>query len=275
MSGGVAGARAGTISLMFGGPAEVLEAHRSILDAFAGNVFHVGERAGQGQAMKLLNNFLSATALAATSEALAFGEANGLTLPVMLDVLNVSTGRNSATVDKFPNRVLTGTYDAGFHTALMAKDLRLYVEMVARSDTAMEVGSAVSTVWQAADASMPGQRLHRDLEAHLHPQLIGLTRRNMHFITHCLDKPGALDTRLAHYDEHRAYLANPSVHLVVSGPLLADDGETMIGSCFLTEADSRADVEAFNRGDPFYEHGVWDRDTIRIHAFLKRIDDRA
>ena len=74
----------------------------------------------------------------------------------MLDVLNVSTGRNSATVDKFPNRVLTGTYDAGFHTALMAKDLRLYVEMVARSDTAAEVGRAVSTVWQAADASMPG-----------------------------------------------------------------------------------------------------------------------
>ena len=74
----------------------------------------------------------------------------------MLDVLNVSTGRNSATVDKFPNRVLTGTYDAGFHTALMAKDLRLYVEMVGRSDTAAEVGSAVSTVWQAADAAMPG-----------------------------------------------------------------------------------------------------------------------
>ena len=75
----------------------------------------------------------------------------------MLDVLNVSTGRNSATVDKFPNRVLTGTYDAGFHTALMAKDLRLYVEMVAgAADTAMEIGSAVSTVWQAADASMPG-----------------------------------------------------------------------------------------------------------------------
>ena len=69
----------------------------------------------------------------------------------------------------------------------------------------------------------------------------------MFFITHCLDKPGALETRLAHYDEHRAYLANPPVHLVVSGPLVADDGETMIGSLFLTEADSKADVEAFNR----------------------------
>jgi uncharacterized protein len=97
----------------------------------------------------------------------------------------------------------------------------------------------------------------------------------MYFITHCLDRPGALDTRLAHYDEHRAYLANPPVHMVVSGPLVADDGETMIGSLFLTEAESRTDVEAFNRADPFYVYGVWDRDTIQIHAFLKRVDDRA
>ena len=97
----------------------------------------------------------------------------------------------------------------------------------------------------------------------------------MFFITHCLDRPGALDTRLAHYDEHRAYLANPSVHMVVSGPLVADDGETMIGSLFLTEAESKADVEAFNRADPFFVHGVWDRDTIEIHAFLKRVVDRA
>ena len=59
----------------------------------------------------------------------------------------------------------------------------------------------------------------------------------MHFITHCLDRPDALDTRLAHYDEHRAYLATAKVRLVVAGPLVADDGETMIGSLFLTEAD--------------------------------------
>jgi len=97
----------------------------------------------------------------------------------------------------------------------------------------------------------------------------------MHFITHCLDRPGALDTRLAHYDEHRAYLATATVRLVVAGPLVADDGETMIGSLFLTEADSKADVEKFTHGDPFFQHGVWDRDTIEIHAFLKRVDDRA
>ena len=74
----------------------------------------------------------------------------------MLDVLNASTGRNSATVDKFPNRVLTGTYDAGFSTALMAKDLRLYVDSLGRATTPDAVGRAVSAVWQQADAARPG-----------------------------------------------------------------------------------------------------------------------
>jgi 3-hydroxyisobutyrate dehydrogenase len=156
VSGGAAGARARTISLMFSGPAAVLAAHREVLGVFAGNVFHVGTAPGQGQAMKLLNNYLSATALAATSEALAFGEAHGLDLPLMLDVLNVSTGRNSATTDKFPNRVLTGTFDAGFHTRLMAKDLRLYVAMAERVGTQDTVGRAVSELWQATDAALPG-----------------------------------------------------------------------------------------------------------------------
>ncbi|MGZ4700301.1 MAG: NAD(P)-dependent oxidoreductase, partial [Ilumatobacteraceae bacterium] len=119
VSGGAAGARAATISLMFAGPTSVLDAERALLESFTGNIFHVGEHAGQGQAMKLANNYLSATALAATSEAVAFGVAHGLDMATMIDVLNVSTGRNSATVDKFPNRILTGSYDAGFSTAHM------------------------------------------------------------------------------------------------------------------------------------------------------------
>jgi 3-hydroxyisobutyrate dehydrogenase-like beta-hydroxyacid dehydrogenase len=155
VSGGVAGARAATISMMFAGPAEVLDANRPVLDAISGNVFHVGTRAGQGQAMKLLNNYLSATALAATSEAIAFGVAEGLDMRVILDVLNVSTGRNSASADKFPNRIVTGSYDAGFHTRLMAKDVRLFLDSVARTGTAATVAESVSDVWQRADAAMP------------------------------------------------------------------------------------------------------------------------
>ena len=156
VSGGVAGARAGTISVMFAGPAAVFEAHRDLLAAFARNVFHVGDRPGQGQAMKLLNNFLSATALAATSEALAMGSAHGLDLATMLDVVNVSTGRNTATSDKFPNRVLTGTYDTGFATRLMAKDVRLFADVASAVGTSTEVAAAVRAVWDACDSAMPG-----------------------------------------------------------------------------------------------------------------------
>jgi len=161
VSGGVAGARAATLSLMFAGSADVLADHRTVLEALAGHVFHVGTEPGQGQTMKLVNNFLSAVALAATSEALSLGQAHGLDLAVMLDVLNASTGRNSATVDKFPNRVLTGSYDAGFHTALMAKDLRLYTDVLADAATAGPIGRVVSDVWQRADAAMPGSDFTR------------------------------------------------------------------------------------------------------------------
>ena len=102
--------------------------------------------------MKLANNFLSATALAATSEAVAFGIANGLDMATMIDVLNVSTGRNSATTDKFPNRILTGTYDAGFSTAHMTKDVGLFVEGAAAAATAHTVAAAVTETWRGCDA---------------------------------------------------------------------------------------------------------------------------
>ena len=156
VSGGAAGARAATISLMFAGPSETLEAHRTLLESFTGNIFHVGDRAGLGQAMKLANNFLSATALAATSEAIAFGVAHGLDMSTMIDVLNVSTGRNSATTDKFPNRVLTGTYDAGFSTAHMTKDVGLFVDGASDVGTQSNVAAAVTDVWRACDAALPG-----------------------------------------------------------------------------------------------------------------------
>jgi len=94
----------------------------------------------------------------------------------------------------------------------------------------------------------------------------------MYFIVHCIDHDGALPLRLANYDAHKAYLATASVRTVISGPLLADDGETMKGSCFLLEADTKDAVVAFNRNDPFYAVGVWKQ--ISIHPFLKRVDNR-
>jgi 3-hydroxyisobutyrate dehydrogenase len=156
VSGGAAGARAGTISLMFGGPTAVLDEHRALLNAFAGNVFHVGERAGQGQAMKLANNYLSATALAATSEAVAFAMAHGLDMATVVDVINVSTGRNSASADKFPNRIMSDTYDAGFSTSHMTKDVGLFVDGAGAIGTAHAVAAAVNDTWHAAEEAMPG-----------------------------------------------------------------------------------------------------------------------
>ena len=129
VSGGQSGAIAGTITVMWGGPAEVLEIHRDVIMAIAKNLFHVGDQAGHGQTVKLLNNFLSGTAMAATSEAVAFGLSQGIEMKSLLDVVNVSTGRNTATSDKFPNRVLTGSYDAGFKTKLLTKDVGLFLDL--------------------------------------------------------------------------------------------------------------------------------------------------
>lgn len=94
----------------------------------------------------------------------------------------------------------------------------------------------------------------------------------MHYVVHCLDQDGAVATRLANYDAHKAYLAAATVKTVISGPLLADDNETMIGSCFVLEADSLAAVQDFNRNDPFNKVGLWK--TVSIRPFLKRVDNR-
>ncbi len=94
----------------------------------------------------------------------------------------------------------------------------------------------------------------------------------MHFIVHCIDHDDALPLRLAHYDAHKAYLAAADVRTVISGPLTADDGETMKGSCFLLEADTKEAVVAFNHNDPFNAVGLWKQ--VSIHPFLKRVDNR-
>ena len=89
-----------------------------------------------------------ATALAATSEAIAFGLANGLDMATMLEVLNVSSGRSAATDDKFPNHVLTEQYASGFANSLMAKDLRLYLAAVAQTGGPARVGEVTADVWE-------------------------------------------------------------------------------------------------------------------------------
>lgn len=93
----------------------------------------------------------------------------------------------------------------------------------------------------------------------------------MLFAIHAVDREGALAARLEAYDAHKAFLADASPHgiaIVMSGPLVADDGRTMVGSLLVVEATDRAAVEAFNRADPFHAAGIWEQVTIT--GFLRR-----
>lgn len=155
VSGGVRGAVAATLAIMVACPAPLFESLKPTLGLVAKNVFHVGEKPGQGQAMKMLNNFLSSVALAATSEAVSFGLARGLQMGTMLDVLNVSTGQNTATSDKFPRQIAPGTFAAGFATRLMAKDVRLYRDGVHETGTARAIGDLAAEIWSACEQAMP------------------------------------------------------------------------------------------------------------------------
>lgn len=94
----------------------------------------------------------------------------------------------------------------------------------------------------------------------------------MHFIVHCLDHAGMVDTRLAHYQAHKDYLGTASLKTLISGPLTASDGTTMIGSFFLYEADDIEAVKAFVGNDPFNRAGIWEK--IDIKPFIKRVDNR-
>ena len=155
VSGGRAGAIRGTVTIMWSGSAERMALIRPVLDSFAGSVFFVGPTPGQGQAMKLLNNYLSAVAMTATSEAIVFGLSHSLDMKTMLDVANVSTGQNSATQDKFPNRILTSTYDAGFRMALMDKDVALYLSEAKSAGTPASLCEQVATYWQKGMKQFP------------------------------------------------------------------------------------------------------------------------
>lgn len=157
VSGGRQGALKASITIIWSGPRAEMDRHQNILNLFSKNTFHVGDEPGQGQAVKLLNNFLSASAMAASSEAVLFGLAHGVDMKTIIDVVKVSTGNNTAIEDKFPNRILPGTYDAGFFAELLNKDVRLYNEFVQEAGTSNLMGERVAEVWNLVENSLPPQ----------------------------------------------------------------------------------------------------------------------
>ena len=156
VSGGVAGARARTLSVMYAGSEQACEVVAPVLAGLSDRRRRVGDRPGMAQALKLANNFLSATALAATSEAVAFGLSVGLDMGTMLEVLDASSGQSAATSDKFPNHVLTGRYAAGFANSLMSKDLKLYMAAVDTQDAPGVLGRTTGALWDRFAAAEPG-----------------------------------------------------------------------------------------------------------------------
>jgi 3-hydroxyisobutyrate dehydrogenase-like beta-hydroxyacid dehydrogenase len=147
VSGGVGGAERGTLAVMVSGPQADIAAVEPALKVI-GKIFVLGERPGLGQTMKLVNNVLSAAAMAATAEAMVTGVKAGLDPRQMLEVINAGTGRNTATEDKFAKAVLPGTFDLGFAAALMQKDVKLFLAEREALGVPTEVIEAVGRLFQ-------------------------------------------------------------------------------------------------------------------------------
>ena len=142
VSGGIKGAVNGTLAVMVSCPKATYEIVEPILKNF-GKLFYTGEKPGTAQTAKLANNLMAAAALVITSEAVAMGVKGGVDARVLIDIINASSGRNSASEDKFPRAVLPGTFDFGFTTGLSYKDVRLCVDEAEAMGVPMVCGSVV------------------------------------------------------------------------------------------------------------------------------------
>jgi len=142
VSGGVGGAKAGTLAIAL----SCLEQTRTQVEPILktlGRTFYIGEKPGLGQVVKLANNLLGAAALAVSSEVIVMGVKAGVDPKIMLEAINAGTGRNSATVDKFPRAILTRKFDFGFTTGLSYKDVKLCTDEAESLGVPMVVGTAV------------------------------------------------------------------------------------------------------------------------------------
>lgn len=150
VSGGVAKAVNGTLALMVSGPKKSFEDIEPLLAHFGKPIF-IGETPGAAQMMKLCNNLMAATSMAIAAEAITAGVKAGIDPSIMVDVINASSGRNNATQDKFPTAILNRTFDHGFATGLMFKDVKLCLEEIERMGLDLEVSRAVAATWKKSN----------------------------------------------------------------------------------------------------------------------------
>ncbi|WP_416153188.1 NAD(P)-dependent oxidoreductase [Thalassobaculum sp. OXR-137] len=155
VSGGVTGAENATLSIMVGcSDEDALAKVMPFFEATGKNIFRCGPL-GAGHAMKCLNNYLSAVGLTAANEALLIGQKFGLDPSAMVDILNVSTGRNSSTERKYHQSVLPRTYVSGFSTALMAKDVGIANGLAGDQDMTAPLLNSLNDIWSKYNEIMP------------------------------------------------------------------------------------------------------------------------
>jgi 3-hydroxyisobutyrate dehydrogenase-like beta-hydroxyacid dehydrogenase len=157
VSGGPAGAEAGTLTLMVAAPNALLEQMRPFLGAIGTTITQVGTEPGQGQLAKVINNLLGAASIAVVGEALALGVKGGLDVGTLLDVINASSGRSGVTEGLYPNQILNRAFNLGFRLRLEAKDVALCLDEANRQKVPMLVSSAVQQFWSIANTQASDQ----------------------------------------------------------------------------------------------------------------------
>ncbi|AOB30373.1 oxidoreductase [Bordetella sp. H567] len=156
VSGGMGGAAKGTLALMVSGPRDAFDTLAPVLEVL-GKSFYIGEKPGLAQTMKVLNNLVSVTALAVTSEALVMGVKAGLDPDIMVQVINSGSGRSNASEDKIPKYVLSRSFGFGFALGLSAKDVGLCLSESEAIGAPLRVGSAVRDLLNDALARLGDQ----------------------------------------------------------------------------------------------------------------------
>lgn len=147
VSGGPAGAAAGTLTVMLGGEATAVERARPVLERIAARIVHVGAP-GAGAVAKLVNNLLVATHLAVAGEALRIGTEAGVPAEDLLRVVNAASGRSAATEVNLPRWILSGSFDSGFTAGLMRKDVRLALELARAVGAEPTACGAAAALWE-------------------------------------------------------------------------------------------------------------------------------
>jgi len=153
VSNGVKGAVAATLSIMVGGDKNIFERVKPMLEKMGSQIYFAGPL-GAGHAIKALNNYVSAAGLIAACEAMHAGQAFGIDPNVIVDIINTSSGMNNTTKNKCKQYMLSGAYNAGFSTGLMAKDVRTALEIAQAMNTSTTYAKPTADVWDAMEQKL-------------------------------------------------------------------------------------------------------------------------